>query len=57
MSDTALYELDGALEFSSLPLSDEGMFGSGLENLLKTRKEKKKQIEDLVPDFQKKTTK
>ena len=57
MSDTALYELDDALEFSNLPLSGEGVFWPGLENLLKTRKEKKKQIEDLVPDFQKKTTK
>lgn len=34
MSDTALYELDDALEFSNLPLSGEGVFGSGLENLL-----------------------
>ena len=32
MSDTALYELNDALEFSNLPMSGEGVFGSGLEN-------------------------
>lgn len=42
ISDTAIYEQDDHLEFSNLPLSGEGVFGSGLENLLKTRKEKKK---------------
>ena len=57
MTDTALYELEDASEFSNLPLSSEGVFGSGLENLLKTRKEKKKQMEDLVPDVKKKTIK
>ena len=57
MSDTALYELDDALEFSNLPLSGEGVFGSGLENLLKTRKEKKKQLEDLVPEVKRKNFK
>lgn len=53
MTDTAFYELDDALEFSNLPLTGEGIFGTGLENLLKTRKEKKKQIDELVPDVQK----
>ena len=57
MSDTALYELDDRLEFSNLPLTGEGFFGSGLENLLKSRKEKKKQIEDLVPEVKKKVFK
>ena len=42
MSDTSLYELDDALEFVNLPLSGEGVFGSGLEKLLQSRKEKKK---------------
>lgn len=30
MSDSALYDSDDALEFSDLPLTDEGVFGSGL---------------------------
>ena len=57
MSDTALYELDDALEFSNLSLSGEGVFGSGLENLLKTRKEKTKPLEDLVPEVKRKNFK
>ena len=55
MSDTALYELDDALEFSNLPMSGEGVFGSGLENLLKSRKEKT--AEDLVPEVKRKNFK
>ena len=54
MSDTSLYELDDALEFVNLPLSGEGVFGSGLEKLLQSRKEKKKQLEDLVPEVKRK---
>ena len=40
--DTFLYELDDAFEFVNVPLSGEGVFGSGLEKLLQSRKEKKK---------------
>ena len=54
MSDTALYELDDTSEFNYLPLSGEGVFGKGLEDLLKSRKEKKQQhLVDLVPDVHK----
>ncbi|XP_053376727.1 uncharacterized protein LOC123522864 [Mercenaria mercenaria] len=53
MCDTALYELEDASQFSNLPLSGEGVFGKGLEELLKSRKEKKKQLEDLVPEVKK----
>jgi len=50
MTDTALYEQTNHTEFSNLPLSEEGVFGSGLEPLLKARKEKKKQVDELIPD-------
>ncbi|XP_060604440.1 uncharacterized protein LOC132757243 [Ruditapes philippinarum] len=50
MTDTALFEQPDNLEFSNLPLTGEGVFGAGLESLLKARKEKKKQIDDLIPD-------
>ncbi|KAH3868585.1 hypothetical protein DPMN_031735 [Dreissena polymorpha] len=35
MTDTGLYEQNDNLQFSNLPLSDEGAFGPGLEPLLK----------------------
>ena len=54
MSDTALYELPDSQKFLSLPLTNEGLFGTELENLLKSRKEQKKQVEDLVPEVKKK---
>ena len=53
MSDTALYELDDSAEFSNLPLTGEGVFGKGLEDLLKSRKEKKKQLDELMPEVKK----
>lgn len=34
-----------------LPLSDEGVFGKGLEDSLKKRKEQREHLSDLVPDF------
>ena len=52
MTDTALYELTDSSKIQNLPLTGDGIFGSELENLLKTRKEHKKQIEDLLPDIQ-----
>jgi len=53
MTDTGLYEQHDNWEFSNLPLSGEGVFGPDLEPLLKARKEKRKQVEDLIPDVQK----
>ena len=53
MTDTGLYEQSDHLEFANLPLSGQGVFGDGLETLLKSRKEKKKQIDDLIPDVKK----
>ncbi|XP_053378169.1 uncharacterized protein LOC128547997 [Mercenaria mercenaria] len=54
MSDTALYDLSDANDFRNLPLRGDGVFGGDLDGLLKNRKEKKKQLEDLVPDIQRK---
>lgn len=56
MTDTGLYDLSDSSKFMNLPLTGDGLFGSELENLLKTRKEQRKQIEDLVPDIPKKET-
>ena len=56
MSDTALYELPDANKFSNLPLTGDGLFGAEFESLLKARKEQRKQIDDLLPDIQKKDT-
>ncbi|ESO90373.1 hypothetical protein LOTGIDRAFT_164300 [Lottia gigantea] len=52
MSDSALYELDVARRLSNLPLSEEGVFGPGLETTLKVRKEQKRTMQDLLTDFQ-----
>ncbi|XP_045165906.2 uncharacterized protein LOC123529589 [Mercenaria mercenaria] len=57
MTDTGLYEQHDSLEFSNLPLTGDGVFGVELEALLKSRKEKKKQVDDLIPDVQKKDLK
>ena len=57
MTDTALFEQPEHLDFSNLPLSGDGVFGAGLESLLKARKEKKKQLDDLIPDLTKKNLK
>ncbi|CAG2190111.1 unnamed protein product [Mytilus edulis] len=37
-----------------LPLSEEGVFGKGLETSLEKRKEQKDQLSDLLPEFSKK---
>jgi hypothetical protein len=34
-----------------LPLTAEGVYGAGLQSKLKTRKEQKDQLSDLVPKF------
>ena len=52
MTDTALYQLTDSSKIQNLPLTGHGIFGSKFENLLKTRKEHEKQIEDLLPDIQ-----
>ncbi|CAG2256615.1 unnamed protein product [Mytilus edulis] len=36
-----------------LPLSDDGVFGQGLEKQLEKRKEQREQLEDLLPEFHK----
>ncbi|KAH3839643.1 hypothetical protein DPMN_113075 [Dreissena polymorpha] len=50
MADTALYEQTDSLEFTNLPLTGDGVFGKGLETLLKDEKEKKKRVNYLIPD-------
>lgn len=54
MTDTGLYELSDSTEFSNLPLSGEGLFGSGLEPLLRSRKDKKRTMDELLPELKKK---
>ncbi|XP_053393491.1 uncharacterized protein LOC128555339 [Mercenaria mercenaria] len=54
ISDTSLYEQPNNLEFSNLPLTGDGVFGAELESLLKSRKDNKKQVEELIPDIKKK---
>ena len=54
MTDTALYEQPDKHEFTNLPLTGDGVFGKGLETLFKEKKEKKKQVDDLIPDVRKK---
>ncbi|CAG2244645.1 unnamed protein product [Mytilus edulis] len=51
MTDTGLYEIDEARDLSDLPLSADGVFGSDFEKFLKTRKEKNKALDDLLPDI------
>ena len=57
MTDTALCDLSDSKDFSNLPLTGEGVFGSGLETLLKSRKEKKKQLDEMLPELKKKDRK
>ncbi|KAL4223434.1 hypothetical protein ACF0H5_016905 [Mactra antiquata] len=54
MTDTALYELSDSSKFQNLPLTGDGLFGAELESLLKSRKEKMKQLDELVPEIAKK---
>lgn len=54
MTDTSLYEIDDARDLSNLPLTNDGIFGSELEKFLKSRKEKNKMFDDLLPDIPKK---
>lgn len=54
MEDTGLHELkDIKTQIWNLPLSNDGVFGSGLEKTLKDRQEKNKQISELLPEVDK----
>ncbi|KAJ8298498.1 hypothetical protein KUTeg_025029 [Tegillarca granosa] len=48
MTDTHLYEFDDLRRISNLPLNSEGVFGNNLENTLKVRREKHKNLDDLL---------
>ncbi|XP_045199594.2 uncharacterized protein LOC123553913 [Mercenaria mercenaria] len=50
MSDTSLFELDDARTMSNLPLTSDGVFGADLEKTLKQKKEKRKTLDDLLPE-------
>lgn len=57
VEDTGLNTLkDVHTKVSFLPLSGEGVFGSGLTEKLKSRKEQREQLSDLVPEFFDKNT-
>jgi len=52
VSDTGLNTLkDVHTKVMYLPLSAEGVFGTGLQTSLKNRKDQKDQLNDLVPEF------
>lgn len=53
LTDTSLYQLEDSKEIGDLPLSADGVFGEKLETFLKSRKEKNKALEDLLPDLYK----
>lgn len=53
LTDTGLYEQPDNLAFSNLPLTGDGVFGAELEPLLKSLKEKRKQVDELIPDVKK----
>ena len=51
VADTGLDTLkDIDVKVLGLPLNSQGVFGQGLEDKLKDRKEKKDQLSDLVPE-------
>ena len=51
-SDTGLSSVkDVNTKIHCLPLSDEGVFGKGLEEKLKQRKDQKEQLSDLLPEY------
>ena len=51
MTDTTLFQLEDSRDISDLPLTGDGVFGEKLESSLKSRKEKNKTIDDLLPDL------
>lgn len=56
MTDTTLYQLEDSRDISDLPLTRDGVFGEKLESSLKSRKEKNKTLDDILPDFNKTKT-
>lgn len=57
MTDTALYTLEDKRDISDLPLCAEGVFGDQLTTTLKSNKEKKKTLNELLPKFENKSRK
>ncbi|XP_060571539.1 uncharacterized protein LOC132729732 [Ruditapes philippinarum] len=57
MADTGMYDLSDYKDFATLPLTGDGVFGNGLEPLLKARKDKKKQLDDMLPELKKRDRK
>lgn len=54
LDDTGLHDLkDLKQQMWNLPLAHEGVFGPGLENKLKERQEKNKQLSELLPEVEK----
>lgn len=51
MTDSSLYTLEDNRDISDLPLVSKGVFGDKLESTLKSNKEKKKTLDDLLPNF------
>ena len=50
MKDTGLHEQSDKWDYYNLPLSSDGVFGKELHSLLKDKKEERKQVDDLIPD-------
>ena len=51
MTDTTLFQLEDSRDIADLPLTGDGVFGEKLESCLKSRKEKNKTLDDLLPDL------
>ena len=51
MTDTSLFQMEDSRDISDLPLTGDGVFGEKLESSLKSRKEKNKTLDDLLPDL------
>ena len=51
MTDTDLYTMEDNREISDLPLTSQGVFGEKLETTLTSNKEKKKTLDELLPNF------
>ncbi len=51
LNDSGLSSMEIRSKCLDLPLSGEGVFGKGLQELLKQRKEQRDQLRDLIPDF------
>ncbi|KAK3093551.1 hypothetical protein FSP39_017216 [Pinctada imbricata] len=52
IADTGLHSVkDVQAKIQNLPLSGDGVFGTGLEEKLKQRKDQKEQLSDLLPEY------